>query len=667
MNLFDNIIKSQFNQFTGQAQPQVPSFATPQAPRTMNTTPVKTVVKPSPYWDNPVDQTQSPIFKAIQGGADLFTGVSKRLQETAQEDKKKFDTEMSQKRQQFISDMLAKGKKKEDIFSALDSLKAKWEFDFKPWISESIVGGIGNRMQTMEDTTGRLSQIQDPIARTTAGILPYAGQTVAWALQPVTSALEPFVSPVVQEVIKRTGQTQNVQELAQWWSDFEKSNPILAENIAGLLNVSQLAPVPLAKPVGNALKTGTVQTGKALVKGAEYVAPKVVQWTKNIITKTPEFIWKWIWSTVEYWTSLATGLSKESQQIIKKSPELYKQARLWDITSESELGNFAKATEARLTDLSELGKWYDSIKKWAKVANADEIGNIYLNRTKEVPTTQLTKADKIVLKDASDYMSQLNWDLTDWDILALRKQLDSISYDPNTWMKRKLSPQWARLVEWMRSDVDDIAKGRITWLKELDTKYAPEVRLLKEIKSSIYDANGNIKNNALSTISNIVGKNKDLKLAKFEEVYPDLWKRLRALKAYEEVSSIASMKTGSIVRQLWGATVWTALAPWLWTIIWFIATNPHIVARILEVYGMATSKAKSIVSKWKNITPKEAIEVQEAIKKVPKQKVEDIITNIKFNPKTEEKVSKTLIKKPVIKKPLIKSNESKLIKPKKIN
>lgn len=34
LNLFDNI----FDQFTGQAQPQVPSFATPQAPRTTNYT-----------------------------------------------------------------------------------------------------------------------------------------------------------------------------------------------------------------------------------------------------------------------------------------------------------------------------------------------------------------------------------------------------------------------------------------------------------------------------------------------------------------------------------------------------------------------------------------------------------------------------------------------------
>lgn len=52
MNLFDKIIQSQFNNFTGQAQPQVPSFSTPQAPRTTNyTQPVQTtapvVQKPS--------------------------------------------------------------------------------------------------------------------------------------------------------------------------------------------------------------------------------------------------------------------------------------------------------------------------------------------------------------------------------------------------------------------------------------------------------------------------------------------------------------------------------------------------------------------------------------------------------------------------------------------
>jgi hypothetical protein len=99
-------------------------------------------------------------------------------------------------------------------------------------------------------------------------------------LQPVTSALEPFVSPVVKAIVEKTGQTENVQELANQWSEFEKTNPILAENIAGALNVAQLAPVPFAKPIGNAIKTGTVQTGKALARGAEYVAPTVLKTAK---------------------------------------------------------------------------------------------------------------------------------------------------------------------------------------------------------------------------------------------------------------------------------------------------------------------------------------------------------------------------------------------------
>ena len=326
MNLFDKIIQSQFNNFTGQAQPQVPSFDTPQAPRTTNYTqpniPTATVKKTSPvvrnggfapWYEWTVDETQSWLFKVIQGGADLFTGIKKRLGETVQEDKTRFDTEMSQKRQQFISDMLAKGKKKEDIFSALDSLKAKWEFDFKPWISESIVGGVGNRMQTIENETTRLSQIQDPLARTTAGILPYAGQTVAWALEPITSALEPFVSPVVKAVIDKTGQTENIQELSQWWSEFEKTNPILAWNIEGLLNVSQLAPLPFAKPVWNAIKKGTVETGKAIVRGAEYVAPKVVEWVKKITPSLPK------WSDIS--TRANRFIAWDEQKFVKEIKE----------------------------------------------------------------------------------------------------------------------------------------------------------------------------------------------------------------------------------------------------------------------------------------------------------------------------------------------------------
>ena len=36
MNIFDNIIQSQFNKFTRNSQPTTPSFSTPVAPRAMS-------------------------------------------------------------------------------------------------------------------------------------------------------------------------------------------------------------------------------------------------------------------------------------------------------------------------------------------------------------------------------------------------------------------------------------------------------------------------------------------------------------------------------------------------------------------------------------------------------------------------------------------------------
>ena len=58
-------------------------------------------------------------------------------------------------------------------------------------------------------------------------------------------------------------------------------------------------------------------------------------------------------------------------------------------------------------------------------------------------------------------MSQMKGQLDETDILGLRRQLDSIMYDPNTSMKRKLSPTGERVVNSMRAEIDKIAKERI--------------------------------------------------------------------------------------------------------------------------------------------------------------------------------------------------------------
>lgn len=378
--------------------------------------------------------------------------------------------------------------------------------------------------------------------------------------------------------------------------------------------------------------------GKAIVKWAEVVAPKVT----NAIVKTPQKIWQWLTTWTEYSTSLATGLSREAQQTIKSSPALYKEARLWNITAQGELANFVKATETRLNDLSELWKGYESIKAWNKVASVDDITNAYVKATEWVRDTQLTKADRLVLKDANDYMSQLKWELDETDLLWLRRQLDSIMYDPNTGLKRKISPTGERIVNSMRAEIDKIAKERIPWLKELDAQYWPEVALLKDVKKQIYDANGNIKPTALSTISNIVGKNKDFKLEQFQKIYPELGARIKALKAFEEVQSLGEIKTGSVIRQGGAIAAGSAVAPWFWTIVWWMATNPYVVARILEAYGIAKAKIQSIISKWSKITPQEAALVAKAVAETPKSKVEDIINNLSYDAKADKLTSWTI-------------------------
>lgn len=61
----------------------------------------------------------------------------------------------------------------------------------------------------------------------------------------------------------------------------------------------------------------------------------------------------------------------------------------------------------------------------------------------------------------SDYISGYTGKVTDSDLLALRKQIDSVLYDPNTGMPRKLTPQANKIVNGVRADIDAMAKERI--------------------------------------------------------------------------------------------------------------------------------------------------------------------------------------------------------------
>lgn len=548
--------------------------------------------------------------------------------------------------QRFLDDPKIEPSKKQALFSDLQAGKPKdaiSNYISQKYYQEAQFKEAIPMAQQTFPTTGKEWVIAGSL-KTIWNIPSSLYNLGAWTVNIGATALQEWVWPTASMLGKWI--VKGIWQGAEWVSQaYQEGGALWATSkvIEGTQKLITQDPAMIFAPqMAKGAWTLTKMWGKAIVTGVEKVAPEIT----NAIIKTPKALWKWVTTWTEYSTSLATGLSREAQQTIKSSPNLYKEARLWNITAQGELENFVKATETRLDDLSELWKGYESIKKWNKVASVDDITNAYVKATEWVRSTTLTKADKLVLKDANDYMSQMKGQLDETDLLGLRRQLDSITYDPNTGLKRKLSPTGERMVNSMRAEVDKIAKERIVWLKELDAQYAPEVWLLKDIKKQIYDANGNIKPTALSTIWNIVGKNKDFKLEQFQKIYPELGARIKALKAFEEVQALGEIKTWSVVRQ-WGAiAMWSAIAPWVGTVIGWLATNPYVVARILEAYGIAKAKIQSIISKWSKITPQEAALVAKAVAETPKSKVEDIINNLAYDAKRDTLTSATMTKWP---------------------
>jgi hypothetical protein len=58
-------------------------------------------------------------------------------------------------------------------------------------------------------------------------------------------------------------------------------------------------------------------------------------------------------------------------------------------------------------------------------------------------------------------------------------------------------------------------------LKALDAQYSPEREFINNIKRQILNKDGStLKDNAASTILNLVGKNKGQKLSQFEKLTP---------------------------------------------------------------------------------------------------------------------------------------------------
>lgn len=400
------------------------------------------------------------------------------------------------------------------------------------------------------------------------------------------------------------------------WKAFEKKNPELAKDLWAVGNIANFAlNFVWGSQAGKIKPTGMIDDA---FSKARWVADDVVKKTaptiQSFASKVPWQVDNLATGTGEVGISAATGLSREAQQIIKKQPWLYQQARQGTITREAVTDDVVGALSKRMDDISDLWKGYETIRTSTITVPKNDIANIAVSHLDDMKVSKidLPIGDRGTVQKALDYIRELPDTMTAQNALSLRRKFDDLI----NW-KSEATWEGKRIIRGMRAKIDEYLGGKLPWLKELDRKYWPEREFIDKVKGTILDKQWNLKDGAISSVANMIGKGKEMKLDKFEKLLPWIGDKVRALKAFEEIQNLAQIKTWSVARQIFSFAV-----GW---IPWFVATNPYVVGYALEKYGFAKEAIKRILSKGKKISEAEAKAVHRAVKSVSKKEVEKII------------------------------------------
>jgi len=317
--------------------------------------------------------------------------------------------------------------------------------------------------------------------------------------------------------------------------------------------------------------------------------------------------WKWtLWEKVawvqEYTTKLTTWLEKDTQQFIKNNPKEWKAIEQWQVHPKTLLDEIWQALNKRKDELSTLWKQYQTIMEQNKVSIPKKEITKTLNDTlKEnniLKLTDLPKNDRLVIKQAKDYIKEYWNELNTKDLITLKTKLrDLVSYG------RDVSPNWERIIKNYIKTLDNSVKSKIPKLKELDKKYWPEREFINKIVKDIYNKDWTVKDNALSIVRNLVWKWKEFKLERIEKLVPWITKKIEWLKALQDYEAAQSGKVWSYARW-WALAWWWYLAWWpLWALATFILTSPQIAVKVLETYWLTKLKINNILDKIKTKKP----------------------------------------------------------------
>lgn len=326
----------------------------------------------------------------------------------------------------------------------------------------------------------------------------------------------------------------------------------------------------------NAASKGVIRPVTAVTRGAQGVAGK----------------------TTRFGISQATGLNPETVSGLVKSPEQFSQTALKTANREDLASSVKTVIDKRLNDLKETGKGYESIRTTEATVQVppqtiqsvlDKYGiKVVDGKIKTTAeTVPLSASDKSALSDFLNVYGNES-QLSSNAFLNTRAALSELArYEgTRTGNLQKISRD-------LRGLYDDLGKQQIPGLKELDEAYAPEVKILNQIKKDYLKPDGTFKDGAVTKLANLTGKGKEQTLQRLEKIMPGVTQRVQILKAAEDIERAAGLKVGTYARSIGiGGGVLTGNVPLL---VGAIISSPEIAVRLLRAYGYTKKTVAPIV------------------------------------------------------------------------
>lgn len=455
----------------------------------------------------------------------------------------------------------------------------------QPQQSGGFFSNILNKANERADSVGNILHSNQDIRSKALQVFGQGTGLGADIIGAGVSAVTPdFIEKPVTEAIgsgvQAIAQTAPIKKFVSSYQKMATAHPELAGNIGAIGNILNLAASLEGASLGSKTAASTVVksaelSGKGLEKAGEGVG-----------------------TAAKFVTSQATGLNPQTISQVLKTPGFFTKKEMASIDRQSIANKVKTAVDKRLEQLSETGKGYETIRKSGQNVSVPQ-GTIesvlskygigvkdgkLITTAESVP---ISKADKTGIEEFIKQYGGSN--LSGNGFLNARKALSNIAkYDA---LKTDISQKISRD---LRSAFDNLGKETLPGLKELDTQYAPEVRLLNKVKKDILNPDGSLKDTAISKIANLTGKGKEKVLARLEQIIPGIRTDVNILKSIEDIEYTGGQKVGAYLRGATGGFVASGGNP-VAAVVTAIATSPGVAIPLIRGYAKVSEVTKSLL------------------------------------------------------------------------